>query len=221
MTVLGIGDSSEYDTWASTDWKKAASMGCKFGVVRASTTGAWVAGKPGIREDLRHLANVNAMNDAGMEHLSYCWFDPRPSVDVVAQAEMYIQAVDKVGGPGEYAIFDMENSGTVITYGTASVARAKVWCDIVSQRWPVAIYSYPSFVDQLATISDIAWMRNYKWMCAHWDVSAPRDPYPWYPGAHVIWQYTANAIGSRYGFNAVGLGKPTPRICLAVKNDVT
>ena len=65
--------------------------------------------------------------------------------------------------------------------------------------------------------ADISWMKDYPLIVAHWDVTAPKDPYPWYPGAHVIWQYTASMLGSRYGFNAKAPGYATPRICLAVK----
>ncbi len=34
----GIGDASSNDTNLNTDWKLARSRGCKFGIVRATTT---------------------------------------------------------------------------------------------------------------------------------------------------------------------------------------
>jgi hypothetical protein len=43
---IGIGDASEYDTNQYTDWKLARKHGCEFGIVRATTTGAFVNGKP-------------------------------------------------------------------------------------------------------------------------------------------------------------------------------
>jgi GH25 family lysozyme M1 (1,4-beta-N-acetylmuramidase) len=218
MIELGIGDASDNDTFPSTNWQKAADMGCRFGVVRATTTGAWVAGKPGMREDKQFVPNVNKMRNAGMLDYPYCWFDPRYQLSGFDQAAFYISTITKIGAPGgRLAIVDVEDAAGVALYNATSLLNLKIWCELVSQKWEVAIYSYPSFIDRMATLADISWMRKYDWMVAHWDVTAPRDPYPWHPGAHTIWQYTANMKGTRYGFNPIAPGAAIPKICMAVR----
>jgi hypothetical protein len=217
MNELGIGDASDNDTFPTTDWQKAADMGCRFGVVRATTTGAWVAGRPSLREDKQFVMNIAKMRIAKIDDYPYCWFDPRYQLSGFDQAAFYINVIDRVGGPGREAIVDVEDASGVAYYNAASLVSLKIWCELVSQRWPVAIYSYPAFIDRLATMADISWMRKYRWMVAHWDVTAPRDPYPWFPGSHEIWQYTASMHGPRYGFNPVKPGAPNPKICLAVR----
>ena len=68
--------------------------------------------------------------------------------------------------------------------------------------------------EDLAGWSDIAWMRKYDLIIAHWDVVIPRCPYPWHPIGYLAWQYTANMNGYLYGFHATVLGKTAPRICM-------
>ncbi|MBE3145357.1 MAG: hypothetical protein IMZ61_15770 [Planctomycetes bacterium] len=221
MTILGIGDASEYDTFPTTDWNKASKMGCRFGIVRATTTGVWnyTTKKPTLREDSMFLTNTQKMAWAGIERMSYCWFDPRSQLTGREQAEFYIATVNKVGGPGKIAIVDVEKSGGIV-YNAGSIARLREWLDIVSQTgWRLAIYSYPSGIDELATMADISWMKDYEFMTAHWGVPAPLVPFPWYPGGYSVWQYTNYMKGSLYGFNAASASKPAPRICMAVMND--
>lgn len=77
MTILGFGDASEYDTFSTTDWKKTYQMGCRFGFVSVTTTGAWKNGKPGLREDATFLTNAGKIAADGIDRMSYYWFDPR------------------------------------------------------------------------------------------------------------------------------------------------
>jgi GH25 family lysozyme M1 (1,4-beta-N-acetylmuramidase) len=215
-TILGIGDASDNDTFDTTSWDMAAMMGCRFGIYRATTTGKWVNLKPGMRIDGRFAANTALMDAAGLERMAYQWFDPR-LLTGEEQAAFYLAACSPLGGPGSVAVVDVE-PGPGISYNAASVDRLRANCLLLKAEYPrVGIYSYPSFIDQLATLADISWMREFEWFCAHWDVTAPRDPWPWHPGGHMVWQYTASMLGSRYGFNRAAAGKPTPRICMAVK----
>ena len=218
MTILGIGDASEYDTFPTTDWNKARKMGCRFGIVRATTTGVWnyTTKKPTLREDAMFQTNADKMTWADMDRMSYGWFDPRPQLTGREQAEFYIATVNKVGGPGKIAIADVEKSGGIV-YNSGSIARLREWLDIVAQTgWRLAIYSYPSGIDELAMMADISWMKDYEFMTAHWNVAAPLVPYPWYPGGYSVWQYTNYMRGPLYGFNAASPTKPAPRICMAV-----
>jgi hypothetical protein len=216
MSKLGIGDSSENDTFSTTDWAKAASMGVKFGVTRASTTGVWVNGKPQVREDTMFVPNCTAMALNHIDIYPYCWFDPRPQLTPQEQADVYLAAIRKIG-PYKRPILDLEPSGS-IQYDAGSLTRAHNWLDIIFAATGVvpAIYSYPSYINQMATKADISWMSKFYWFNAHWDVTAPLDPWPWYPGGHEIWQYTASMPGARYGFNAKDRLHYPPNICMAV-----
>lgn len=224
MNTVGIGDASDNDTFLTTDWAKAKDGGCTFGVVRATTTGAWVNGKPGMREDTRFKANTLAMIGLGLERYSYCWFDPRPQLNGEEQAVFYMQAVQKLGvGPGLNAVIDVEPvpatlTNKAIVYTAGSILRLRAWLEMVDLTgWKCAIYSYPTFIDQLAQMADISWMKKYDWMVAHWDVPVPRDPWPWFPGGHKIWQTTARMPGYRYGFYGKTIPGASPNICMAVK----
>jgi GH25 family lysozyme M1 (1,4-beta-N-acetylmuramidase) len=219
MDILGIGDASEYDTFSSTDWQKAADMGCKFGLVRATTTTFdYKLNKPFSREDIRHLANSQAMTFVGIDRWSYCWFDPRPAITAWEQADFFISAVNHAGGPGNQdfrVALDIEPSDS-INYDPAGLVRARAWLDIVSQAGlKPSIYTYPSFLEKWNK-PDIAWMKKYELIIAHWSINVPRCPYPWYPGGFLAWQYTASINGDLYGFHSSVPGKTAPRICLAV-----
>ena len=216
MTILGIGDASEFDTFPTTDWSKAYRMGCRFAIVRATTTGAWVAGKPSLKEDLRYLENVKAMDTLGMQRQTYAWFDPRSQLTGAEQAQFFINTVNKTGGPGQFAIADVEGTSNIY-YNAGSIARLKEWLYVVAQTgWRMAIYSYPSFIDQLAGMADISWMIDYELIIANWDVLTPRNPWPWHPRAEAAWQYTGAMKGSKYGFYANPITKTSPLICMAV-----
>jgi GH25 family lysozyme M1 (1,4-beta-N-acetylmuramidase) len=218
MTILGIGDASENDTSTATKWDIAKSKGIAFGIVRATTTGAWVAGKPGLREDGMWTFNASAMNALGIKVYPYIWFDPRPQLTGAEQGKFFCDVAGR--WPYEQPVIDIENAGTAAVYGAASLIRLKDCVKYVFEntgKRPL-LYSYPSFIDQLVAMGDVSWMSEYPFIVAHWDVTSPRDPYPWWPGAHKIWQYTANMLGSRYGFFPAA-GRPTPRICMAVMED--
>lgn len=220
MTIFGIGDSSENCTFLTTKWDEAARMGCKFGITRATTTGVVVAGKPTLKQDLRFVENCISMYAVGMKHYPYCWFDPRVALSSMEQADFFVRTIAKVT-PSDIIIVDVENSGSYVTYKADSLSRLKNWLSYVEAatgKRP-AIYSYPTFIDSLAILGDISWMKDYPFIVAHWDVTTPRIPYPWYPGSQIGWQYTAYMLGSRYGFYAVDKYHPTPRICLATMEE--
>jgi GH25 family lysozyme M1 (1,4-beta-N-acetylmuramidase) len=219
MAILGIGDASEYDTFPSTDWQKAADMDCKFVLLRATTTSFdYKLNKPFSREDTRHFANAQAISISGIDRWSYCWFDPRPAITAWEQAQFFISAVNHASGPGNQhnlVALDIEPSDS-INYDAAGLVRARAWLDIVSQAgFKPAIYTYPSFIEKWNK-SDISWMSKYYLIIAHWDVIVPRCPFPWYPGGQLAWQYTAGMNGDLYGFHAAVPGKTAPRICMAV-----
>ena len=77
---IGIGDASSNDTNKFTDWAIAKDHGCDFGIVRATTTGAWVAGKSSIIQDTMYAMNAEKMMKAGVKRMPYAWFDPRYKV---------------------------------------------------------------------------------------------------------------------------------------------
>ena len=221
MFKLGLGDVSENCTNNKTDFKKALGMGCRFGFVRATTTGIWnyALGKPTMRQDARFAINAAIMKSLGMEVMPYCWFDPRKELTGLEQASFYLNAIAFLGF-GCTPVVDVENSGSVALYNAASIQRLKIWLDVVEAAFHVkpAIYSYPMFIDQLSRMADIGWMAAYPLIIAHWDVVAPRVPFPWYPGGWMGWQYTAYGAPLPYGFLSAD-SKPPVRICLAVWND--
>lgn len=218
MTILGIGDASENDTFASTNWQMAKDRGCEFGIVRATTTGAWdyKLNKPTLRIDSMWTTNAAKMQSANMEIFPYIWFDPRviPGFD---QASFFVDAIKNIVPKGnQFVVVDVEKSGS-IAYNSAALGRLKQCLETVSASgYNPAIYTYPSGVSEFETMADISWMASYPLMVAHWDVTAPKIPWPWFPGDYSVWQFTAYMLGSKYGFNAKAPGYSTPRICMAV-----
>jgi GH25 family lysozyme M1 (1,4-beta-N-acetylmuramidase) len=217
-TYLGIGDASDNDTFSTTSWDVAKANGCRFGIVRASTTGAWVNGKPGLKEDAMFDTNVVKMKAAGLTIYPYIWFDPRLPGEAQANFFLSVLRESDVNPSGtKYAILDVEKSGT-INYNATALAQLKIAGQIIKDAgWNAAIYTYPTGVDELAVMgADITWMGKYPLMIAHWNVDAPRCPWPWYPRSEVLWQYTASMPGKRYGFNAKPGALYAPKICMAV-----
>jgi hypothetical protein len=216
MRVLGIGDSSDYDTFSSnTSWQKAKDNLVEFAIYRATTTGAWVNGAPSMRQDGSFMWSSSELDRLSIRRFPYCWFDPRLAGDI--QAKFFLDVVSKAGGiPGGEAVLDIEPASG-ISYTVNAIRQLKVWANIVGEKYDVAIYSYPSFIDTMTGMvgEEISWMARCEWFNAHWDVPAPRDPWPWHPQGNFIWQTTANMLGSRYGFYPLP-GKTTPKICMAV-----
>lgn len=217
MTKLGIGDCSEYDTFDSTDFNVAKANGCSFAIVRATTTGAWVNGRPGLKEDKMFVKNAAKIDAAVLTRISYAWFDPR-IIPGAEQANFLIATCRKAGGPGWKAVVDVEPGPveTNIVYTKESVLRLKDCLErLVYYGWKPAIYTAPTFLYELELLTDISWMRAYQLMIAHY-AAAPSVPFPWHPGNYLIWQYTAWMKGSYYGFYGATPDRPSPRICMAV-----
>jgi GH25 family lysozyme M1 (1,4-beta-N-acetylmuramidase) len=220
---IGIGDASENDTNQNTDWKVAASRGIKFGIVRAVTTGAWVAGKPLIKIDSQFSLNCDKMKVAGVKRMSYAWFDPRFKVcSPVDQADRFLQAMDAYDGPGELGpMIDLEDApGICACMGVGT--NIKIWLDIVEAELKVKprIYSNLTYVQNYLFNYYFRepWLLDYGLVIANWGPVAPYVPLPWAPTTWDVWQFTASARGDYYGFPASIPGKTSPNICLAVWN---
>jgi GH25 family lysozyme M1 (1,4-beta-N-acetylmuramidase) len=221
---IGIGDASAFDTNAFTDWKLAARHGCEFGIVRASTTGAWVNGKPSIIQDAMFDPNFRNMAAAGVKRMSYHWFDPRVTLcPAILQAHVFLDVLEKAGGAGELGpMIDLEDTGNIYAFNGIGT-HLKVFLDTVEAtiKQKCRIYTNMSYVTNYlfnsATKED--WLTQYGLVIANWGVAAPWVPQPWAPMAWDCWQYTAAAPGAYYGFyNPYGKQYQAPNICLAVWN---
>ena len=220
--LLGIGDASEYDTNARTDWSLAARRGCQWGLVRACTTGAWSNGKPSLKKDPMFEANAANMKAAGMKRATYAWFDARVKyVSAQDQAMFFLETIKSVG-PGEFgAVLDVEDSGAVKAY-TGIGTHVLTWLSIVEKALQVrpCIYVNQDFTLNYlfgATIKE-SWLPDYEVIIASWGGPAPVVPQPWSPLTWRAWQYRANAPGAYYGFHNAVVGKAAPNICLALWN---
>jgi GH25 family lysozyme M1 (1,4-beta-N-acetylmuramidase) len=221
---LGIGDASENDTNQYTNWNLAKQHGISFGIVRATTTGAWIAGKPQIREDAMFPSNAARMASAGIKRMSYGWFDPRfkvcPPVD---QAKSFLASVQK-NGVGELGpMIDIEDAPAAGIYSFVGVGQyIKQWLDTVEAGLKVKprIYTNLSFVQNYLFNASVreTWLLDYGLVIANWAAVAPYVPMPWGPTTWDVWQWTASARGDYFGFPAAILGKAAPSICLAVWN---
>lgn len=221
---LGIGDANSYCTNKYTDWKVASRRGCKFGIVRATTTGAWANGKITIVQDGMYSANFQNMAAAGMKRMPYAWFDPRIRYACAAnQAENFLQTLEKCGGMGELGpMIDLED-GTGI-YGFIGVGGyIKAWLDIVEAELHVKprIYTNQAYVYSYLFNTSVReeWLTDYGLVVANWGVTSPLVPQPWGPMNWDCWQYRADAPGKYYGFFSGNGGLyGSPNMCMAVWN---
>ena len=225
--TIGIGDASEYDTNLQyTDWGIARRHGCEFGIIRASTTGAWLNGAPEIRMDKLFPANCQRTLQFGIKRMSYHWLDPRYKYcDPIKQADFYLATVEKYGGAGELGpMLDLEDAGAAGIYHFVGVgAVIKQWLDEVEKELKVkpAIYTNLSYVSAYLFNWRVKeeWLVDYPLILANWGVTAPYVPQPWAPGSWQAWQYRADAPGNYYGFfSPYGSAAAAPNICLAVWN---
>jgi hypothetical protein len=225
-SAIGIGDASEYDTNLNTDWKLARKHGCEFGIVRASSTGAWVNGRPSLTQDKEFLPNGDHMAAAGVKRMSYAWFDPRVKlVPALDQAKFYLNVLAKGGGPGELGpMIDIEDAPAAGIYNFVGVGQhIKIWLDVVEKELRVRprIYTNASYTWNYLFNSSVKedWLNDYGLVIANWGVTAPNVPQPWASTAWDVCQYRADAPGKYYGFfNKAGLAYSAPNICLAVWN---
>jgi hypothetical protein len=221
---LGIGDASENDTNKYTDWKVARSRGISFGIVRATTTGAWVAGKPAIYEDKMFHANAAMMASAEIKRMSYGWFDPRVKVcPPAAQSDSFLTTLHREGMGELGPMIDAEDAPLAGIYGFVGIGQyIKQWFDAVETETKVKprMYTNLDYVQKYLFNSQIreTWLLDYGLVIANWGPVAPYVPQPWGPGMWDAWQFIASAPGSYYGFPASIPGKAAPNICLAVWN---
>ena len=223
---IGIGDASSNDTNQYTDWALAKKHGCEFGIVRATTTGAWVSGKPSIIQDPMYIINADKMFKAGVKRMPYAWFDPRYKVcPPEAQAASFLATLDKYGGMGALGpMIDIEDAPAAGIYATSGVgSQIKKWLDVVEAELKVKprIYTNQSFVSNYLYNYYVKedWLCDYGLVVANWGVTAPWVPQPWAPNGWDAWQYRADAAGKYYGFyNTYGPAYAAPNICLAVWN---
>ena len=219
---IGIGDASENDTNQYTDWSLAASRGIKFGIIRATTTGAWIAGKPQIREDAMFAMNAARMATAGVKRMSYAWFDPR--YKYCSPSDQAIRFLDSVAkyGVGELGpMIDIEDAPGI--YGFMGVGSYILdWLQIVESALKIKprIYTNLSYVNNYLFNGWVRepWLTDFGLVIANWGPAAPYVPLPWAPTGWDAWQFTASAPGAYYGFPASIIGKAAPSICLAVWN---
>ena len=223
---MGIGDASEYDTNQYTDWTIARRSGCEFGIIRATTTGAWANGKPTIRQDNSFAMNCERMQQAGVKRMSYAWFDPRYKVcNPIEQAMFFMDTVDKYGGAGELGpMIDIEDAPAAGIYSFVGVGTwIKLFLDAIELKLhkKPRIYTNLSYVSAYLFNSQVkeTWLTDYGLVIANWGVAAPWVPQPWAPTGWDCWQYRADAPGKYYGFNnPLGPQYNAPNICLAVWN---
>jgi len=183
---IGIGDASQYDTNPFTDWNIARKHGCEFGIVRASTTGPWVNGKPSIVQDTCFPMNVERMAEAGIKRMSYAWFDPRSKVCPPGdQAMGFLNTLSKYGGPGELGpMIDIEDAPASGIYSYVGIGTyIKQWLDVVESALHVKprIYTNMSYVNSYLFNAYVRedWLIDYGLVIANWGSTAPWVPQPW------------------------------------------
>jgi lysozyme len=172
-TVEGI-DVSYYQ--GTIDWNQVAAAGKAFGVARIND---------GNFMDPQFDANWAGMKAAGMIRGAYQFY--RPSHDPVAQADVVIQKVGKLG-PGDLPVMlDMEATDGV---GPATItAQLHTWVDRVTQGTgkPPLVYTGKYFWDPNVQTADFAglplWIAAYVKPC-------PNTPNAWSNWA--FWQYNDN-----------------------------
>jgi GH25 family lysozyme M1 (1,4-beta-N-acetylmuramidase) len=216
-STLALGDVNEFCTHPNTDFFKAYQlMGARAAIIRATTTGAWIQGKPSLKKDAMFDRNYYAIKQIPMKPYVYSWFDPRTAyVSATEQAEFFLSQVSVL----DTHVIDVEPASG-ISFTAASVNGVKTWLEYVEKytgRTPY-IYTYPSHIATMEGLTDIGWMARYPLIIAHWDVPAAKIPYPWFPGCEYGWQWTAYAPGKNYGFMSAD-GKTQLRICLASMYD--
>jgi hypothetical protein len=220
---LGIGDANSYCTNKYTDWNLARRHGCEFGIVRATTTGAWVNGKPSIIMDTCYPMNVDRMNSTGILRMSYAWLDPRVSyVSAFDQAAAYVDIVSRYGVGDLGPMIDLED-GSNIYHFVGIGKHIKIWLDTVETALQIRprIYTNAAYVMAYLFNTSIRedWLTDYGLVIANWGVNAPQVPQPWGPLSWDCWQYRVDAPGKYYGFYSQnGPTYAAPNMCMAVWN---
>ncbi len=170
--VEGI-DVSEYQP--TVDWPAVYASGRRFAFIRVSD---------GVRyEDRSFDGHWSGAKRAGLLRGAYQFF--RPGQDPLAQAELLIRKVGRLGAGDLPPVVDVESSDGVSS--ATLVANLRRWIDRVREgtgREPI-VYAAMGFWDTLSGASEFArqplWVANYGVRCPY----LPRDWSRW-----SFWQYS-------------------------------
>lgn len=146
------------------DWRKVRAAGIVFAFARVSD------GLDAL--DARFAANFAGMRRAHVRRGAYQYF--RASADAVAQADLAVRAVRRLGGADLPLVVDVEtDDGQPPEVVQAQVAR---WIARVEKRTHrrAIVYTSPS----RAALLGSAFAAQLLWI-AHYDVECPTVPEPW------------------------------------------
>jgi MYXO-CTERM domain-containing protein len=171
-TVEGI-DVSTYQ--GNINWTQVTTSNVRFAVTRISDGPSY--------QDSQFNRNWAAIKDVGLLRGAYQFFEP--GLDALAQADMVVAKVGKLG-PGDLPVqLDME-----VTGGQPSatiVSRMKTWIERVTAgtgKRPI-IYSAKYFWNDNIASRDF---NTYPLWVANYGVTCPDMPDPW--SNWTIWQYS-------------------------------
>jgi lysozyme len=173
-TVEGI-DVSTYQ--GTINWAQVTTSNVRFAVTRISD---------GLNyQDVQFNRNWAAIKDAGLIRGAYQFFEP--GLDAMAQANMVVSKVGKLG-PNDLPVqLDMEVTGG--QSAATIVSRMKIWIERVTAgtgKRPM-IYSAKYFWnDNIASRE----FNSYALWVANYGVTCPDMPDPW--SNWTIWQYSDN-----------------------------
>ena len=162
-TVEGL-DVSAYQ--ARVDWRAVAHSGRHFGIARVSD---------GVHHlDGRFAANWAGMHAAGLVRGVYQFF--RPAQDPIAQADLLVRAVGRLGKGDLPAVLDVEVTSGM--HSAAIVDGIRRWTAHVERgtgKRPT-IYTSPGFWAGVEGTGEFG--ADGLWV-AHWYVRCPSVPSPW------------------------------------------
>jgi GH25 family lysozyme M1 (1,4-beta-N-acetylmuramidase) len=207
--IHGIGDLNDYFVKPTDDFRVAKTRGLEWATIRATTTGAWVGGKPSLRADKTFASCSERCEDNGIKRVAYCWFDPRVKlVPAKDQAEFFV-AMTLYWEGGSIPMIDLEDTSTILAFPGIG-EHIHEWLSIVEAEtgkkpW---LYMNKGYLDKYLFPRE-PWLIEYPLYLANWGVNAPAIALPWGANGWTAWQYTSTAPGEYFGFGK----KP---LCLSV-----
>jgi lysozyme len=171
-SLAGI-DVSSYQ--GAIDWQRVREAGIVFAFARVSDGLAVI--------DQRFAENFVAMKKAGLRRGAYQYF--RASVDPIAQADLMVAAVRRLGLPDLPLVADVETADGMPPEEVR--ARLALWLRRVerrTQRRPI-VYTSPSMSELLG--GDFG---HHPLWVAHYDVECPSIPSGWQRWTY--WQYSSS-----------------------------
>jgi len=170
--VEGV-DVSHYQ--GAVDWRKVASAGKAFAFIKATDGGAI---------DSRFDVNWQAAAQVGLLRGAYHFF--QPTVDALAQAELFLSKIGKAELP---PVLDVEPGNITPVTAPLIAASVRTWIEQVASSYArPLIYTSPSIWQQLPSIGSEA---SADLWIAHWDVPAPSLVGAWQGWS--FWQYGKSA----------------------------